>query len=487
MVCNTGTGISKRSVWGLVCTLLLLSLPVHADDVFINWQGLQDPSVRDALFESYQGEHFTAITRLQSAQKTGRIKGNPERANLVLGGLYLAYGFHQEAANIFEAFLATDQPPEVRDEAWFYLAKTQYQRGDYEKALQALYKIRGDLGISLQPERYLIEAVIYMKQDRLDDAVNVLKKVDQRTNWWAYGRYNLAITLYRLGKSQEAEAVLDQVGSMVAADQEMQDLKDKANVMQGYASLEAGEAEKAKTYFKRLKINGMHSNQGLLGLGRAYSANKENEKSLVPWLELIERNPSDPAVQDALMAVPYALGQMEAYKQSLEYYEKAMRLFQEEINKINTAAEAVGGGKLIEGLIRAQTGESVSGLWTEKKVLNTPEGEYLWPLLTQYEFRETLFNYQRLRVSLGKLEGWSALLGTLKSMSEKRRATYESRITQLQSQILLASEKLNHHLQKLAYDELERRKKRLVQYFNEARFSVAQIYDYAAKRWGDTQ
>ncbi|KPJ90867.1 MAG: hypothetical protein AMJ53_12785, partial [Gammaproteobacteria bacterium SG8_11] len=117
---------SVLTLWritGLIA-VVLLPLQLHAD-VYINWQGLEDPSVRDALFDSYQGQHFQAITRLQSAQKSGRIKGNPERASLVLGGLYLAYGFHQEAASIFEAFLATDQPREVRDEAWFYLAKTQ--------------------------------------------------------------------------------------------------------------------------------------------------------------------------------------------------------------------------------------------------------------------------------------------------------------------------------------------------------------------------
>ena len=465
---------------------MLLPLQLQAE-VFINWQGLEDPYIRDALFDSYQGQHFSAITRLLSAQKSARIKGNPERASLVLGGLYLAYGFHQEAADLFEAFLATNQPQEVRDEAWFYLAKTQYQRGQYQQARAALNKIQGDLGINLQPERYLIEAVIDMKQDRLDQAIETLNKVDQRTNWGAYGRYNLAIALFRLGRSTEAETVLNGVGTMNANDQEMQNLKDKANLMLGNASLEAGATEKAKSYFKRLKLNGMNSNQGLLGLGRAYSALNEHKKSLVPWLKLVERNPSDPAVQDALMAVPYAFGQLEAYKQSLDYYEKAMRLFQEEINKINTAAEAVSGGKLVEGLIRAQTGESVSGLWTEAKVLNTPEGQYLWPLLTQYEFRETMFNYSQLRLSLGKLEGWSASLDTFDSLNDKRRAVYESRITQLQTQVLLASEKLNHHLQRMAFDELDKRKQRLVQYFNEARFSVAQIYDYAAKRWGEPQ
>lgn len=475
-----------RYRWRRLTLVGVLLLPLQSfADVLINWQGLEDPFVRDALFESFKGQHFAAITRLQSAQKTGRIQGDPERANLVLGGLYLAYGFHQEAANIFEAFLATDQPPEVRDEAWFYLAKTQYQRGRYTEALEAFSKIQGDLSITLQPERDVIEAIIHMKQDRLTEAVKVLNKVDQRTNWWAYGQFNLAIALYRLGKVAEAQAALNAVGAMNAVDQEMQDLKDKANLLLGYAALDASQAENATIYFKRLKLDGMHSNQGLLGLGRAYSAKNEHEKSLVPWMELIERDPSDPAVQDALMAVPFALGQLEAYKQSLEYYEKAMRLFQQEINNINTAAEAVSGGKLIEGLIRAQSGESVSGLWTEEMVLNTPEGRYLWPLLTQYEFRETLFNYQRLRVSLGKLEGWSASLDTLQSLNDKRRTTYEARITELQTQILLASEKLNHHLQTLAYTELEQRKKRLVEYFNQARFSVAQIYDYAAKRWGE--
>ena len=198
---------------------------------------------------------------------------------------------------------------------------------------------------------------------------------------------------------------------------------------------------------------------------------------------MIERKPSDPAVQAGLMAVPYAFGQLNAYKQSLEYYEIAMQHFQKEIDKINKAAEAIAGGKLIEGLIRTKTGESVAGIWTIKNVLNTPEGEYLWQLMASNEFRETLFNYTQLRLSLGKLEGWSAIIDTLDNISDKRAAAYKTRILQLQSKVLVTAERVHHLLQKIAFDELDKRKKRLVGYFNEARFSVAQIYDYAAKRW----
>ena len=119
-----------------------------------------------------------------------------------------------------------------------------------------------------------------------------------------------------------------------------------------------------------------------------------------------------------------------------------------------------------------------------RNVLDTPEGRYLSPLLVSYKFREALHNYAALRLSLGRLEGWSATVKTYQNLSASKQREYEQRIARVQSKVILLVEKYRHYLQSMAYDELERRKKRLVNYFNEARFSVAQIYDYAAKRWG---
>ena len=45
-------------------------------------------------------------------------------------------------------------------------------------------------------------------------------------------------------------------------------------------------------------------------------------------------------------------------------------------------------------------------------------------------------------------------------------------------------DRLQEHLKLLALEELDKRKQRLLGYAGEARFSMAQIYDYAAKRWG---
>ncbi|NOZ54286.1 MAG: tetratricopeptide repeat protein [Gammaproteobacteria bacterium] len=464
--------------------IVILLLPINALAEIV-WADIRDPNVKDALFDSYQGHHFTAITRLQSAQKQGRVL-DPEKAGLVLGGLYLAYGFHEEASRIFEALLNTVQSRSVRDQAWFYLAKTRYQRGKLDEALSAVGNVKNSMNFSLRQERYILEANIFLHQQRYSDALAALKHVNEHSDWGPYAKFNKGVAVYHLGREDEGIKILDEVGSMAAGNAETQALKDKANLVLGYGYLEKDNPAAAQVFLERMKLSGPFANKALLALGRIYSDKKMHKQSLVPWLKLIERHPSAPAVQDAMMAVPFALGQLEAFKQSLEYYEKAMAVFQSEIGKIDRAAEAVSGGKMLENITQFANLELEGATEGQiNKYINTPEGHYLLPLLSQYEFRETLESFIALQLSLGKLERWSASLKTYNDLPDKKRKMYEKRITRIQSKTLLVVEKFRHYLQRMAFDELERRKTRLESYFNDARFSVAQIYDYAAKRWGD--
>jgi len=484
---NTRSPLLRR-MGKLACCLMSIGLAFsQSANAEIIWFDIKDPNIKEALFDSYQNRHFNAITSLQVSQKLGRVHDQNE-AGLVLGGLYLAYGFHDHAAKIFETFLTDTQPKEVRDQAWYYLAKTRYQRGNYDGALQALSNVQDSLDFGLRQEKNLLEATVLLSQNKYLDALKALKNVNERSDWGMYAKYNKGVANYRLGREKEGIQILDEIGSISSRDKELAALRDKANLVLGYGYLDKSSPDVAKHYLERMKLSGPFANRALLALGRSYSDKKMYEQSLVPWLKLIERDPSDPAVQDALMAVPFALGQLEAYKQSLEYYEKAMLSFQSEIEKINIAADAVGGGKMLEGMIQVanleKEGEEARKL---RRVLNSPEGRYLNSLLVSYEFREALNNYAALRLSLGKLEGWSASLKTYDNLSAKKHHEYKNRIAKIQSKVILLVEKYRHYLQTMAYDELDRRKTRLVNYFNEARFSVAQIYDYASKRWGDKQ
>jgi len=469
------------SVLLLVLTCLIYAKPSEADIV---WSDIQDPNIKDALYESFLGHHFEAITRLKMAQKLGRVSSQ-EKAGLVLGGLYLNSGFQDQAAKIFETYLTNSQPETVQNQAWFYLAKIRYQRGDYEGALKALYQIQNSQDFAIRQDSNLLKATILLKQNKYLDSLVSLNKVNERSDWGLYAKFNKGVATYQLGNEKEGIKILDEIGSISSKDLETQAISDRANMVLGYGFLDRSNPDIAKSYLERMTLSGPYANKALLALGRSFSDKKQYKQSLVPWLKLIERDPSDAAVQDAFMAVPFAFGQLEAYKQSLEYYEKAMNLFQSEIDKINVAADAVSGGKMLDAMMQValleQEGKDKRVL---KSVLDTPEGKYLMPLLVSYKFREALHNYVDLNVSLGKMERWSANLATYSIISTKKRKQYQVRISRVQSKVIRLVEKHRNYLQNMAFDELDRRKERLVSYYNEARFSIAQIYDYASKRWG---
>ena len=451
----------------------------------IVWHGVEDPNLRMAIYDAYQGKHFEALSSLLAAQKQGRVSDSPERAALVLAGIYLSYGFHREGEQLFQAFLAKDQPVSVQDQAWFYLGKIQYNRKQYAESWASLNRIQEKLPLHLEPEKAQLMGLIKMQLGKFQEAQTYFTQMLAVKDWKPFGQYNLGIAALRSGDHQTGVTILNELGESDPNSMELRSIREKANLVLGFDYLDNGKMALAEQCFSRMTLKGRHSNSALLALGRVRSNEQRYQDSLVPWLELIKRDPSDPAVQDAFMGVPYALGKLDVYKQSLQYYETAMRSFQAEIERINQAAEAINGGKFIEGLIRARNGElEGGGAYTIDKVLDTPEGRYLWPLVASNEFQETLYNYSELRRTLGKLEVWSASLSSYDNISSKRRQNFKHRISALQSKVLLTTEKLQHHMQSMAYDILDQRKQRLLKYFNEARFAVAQIYDYAAQRWG---
>ena len=66
---------------------------------------VRDLHFGDALFYYYQAEDFEAITRLQAYREWGRMPHHDAETDLLLGGLYLSLGLHNEAGERFETLL----------------------------------------------------------------------------------------------------------------------------------------------------------------------------------------------------------------------------------------------------------------------------------------------------------------------------------------------------------------------------------------------
>ena len=84
---------------------------------------VRDLHFGDALFYYYQGKDLDAITRLLAYQQWGRMPHHDAETNLLLGGLYLSLGLHNEAGERFETLLTQSVPEGVRNRAYQILPR----------------------------------------------------------------------------------------------------------------------------------------------------------------------------------------------------------------------------------------------------------------------------------------------------------------------------------------------------------------------------
>ena len=396
---------------------------------------VQDLAYGEVLFDFFQEDYFGALTRLLAAQERNEIPHHAAESELLLGGMYLSYGEHKLAGEIFQRVLAQSVTPELHDRAWFFLAKIWYQRGYLDESAAALARITNALPEELEPQRQMLAAEVLMAQGKFADALATLQAWKKPSDAWiGYAKYNIGVSLVRLGKVEEGARVLEEVGNLDPANPEVAALRDKANVALGYAWLQASHPAEAKPSLQRVRLNGPFSNKALLGVGWADAETQDYEGALAPWLALRQRNLLDSAVQESLLAVPYAFAQLGADKQAADHYVDAIEAFNSEIARLDSSIEAISHGELITELLgqHADGPSDTSGwYWRLEKIPDTVESRYLYDLLASNRFQEGLKNYRDLLQINKNLDHWADSLGAFDDILDTRQRAYQERLPKI--------------------------------------------------------
>jgi len=404
----------------------------------------------DVLFYVYTDDDFEAITRLNAYEHWHLLPHHDAEAQLLLGGLYLSLGLHNEAGTRFEKLLTPDIPAGVRNRAWFYLAQVWYARGYLENAEHAILQVQGALPSGLDAQREHLHANILLREGRFDAAIQLLNNWKGPPDWTAYARFNLGVALIRAGRLPEADPVLTAVGTLDSDKEELLALKDRANLALGFAYIQADKPQQAVPVLGRVRLRGPYSDKALLGTGWADAALGDYRRALTPWLALRERNLLDAAVQESYLAVPYAFGKLNANAQAADYYEKALESFDAEDVRLDQAIDRIHDGKMLDAIVDKAQGRRYGWFWQLERLPDAPESRYLYTVLAGHDFQEGLKNYRDL-VYLGHtLDHWSESMEALGDMIDTRERAYAERLPRADA--LLASG---------AADALQRRREEL--------------------------
>jgi len=429
-------GRSLRAGPVLLATVLAAGacLPARAGDPTAP-VAVRDLYYGETLFHFYQDQHFDALTRLLAARAAGRVDNHEAESELLLGGLYLHYGQHVRAEQIFDRLLTADVTPSVRDRAWFYLGKVRYQRGLHEEALAAFARVSGALPAGLAAELPMLQAQSLMALERFDSAAELLDAWEGPEGWAPYARFNLGVAFVRLNRLADGARQLDRVGRSSPSSAELLDLRDKANLALGYAYLQQSLDGQARPVLERVRLNSPFANKALLGVGWADAAASDYRGALTPWLELKDRDLLDSAVQESLLAIPYAYAQLDAHGSAAEGYQSALASFDAEIANLDGAISRAGesGGQLVSALLTADDPGVGRWYWELAELPDSSEGRYLYPLIADHRFQEGLRNVRDLAALSAHLEEWQEKLTAFGDVVDTQRQAYDQREPRLKA------------------------------------------------------
>lgn len=412
---------------GLLLFACLATTPSRGDQ-------LKDLYFGEALYYAYQGHYFEALERLDTEVKEHDDVDEPELDSLYyyiddaefsLGDFELRYRMHHRAGRAIKAVLEGAVDEEVRNDAAYRLARIHFQKGQLADALLALDRIDGRVPEPIRDDIDFLHANIYLAQGRPAESVDILKKLQGSDEFGGFAAYNLGIAFLQDGRQSDAVEQLERAGQIDTDDPAELAIRDKSNLVLGTIYLEEGAFDRAAQYLDRVRLDGPFSNQALLSAGWANMSIDRYERAIVPWSILAEREVTDPATQEALLALPYAYGKLDVHGRAAIYYGRALDSFGAEVNRLNESIESIRKGKFLEALIREEIRNDETWVVRLRELPETPETFYLMDLLASHDFHTGLQNYLDLADLHRKLEAWETSFDSFEEMADIREAHYE--------------------------------------------------------------
>jgi tetratricopeptide (TPR) repeat protein len=441
---------------GLIALALAALLPVGSAAA----EDLKDLYFGEALYYAYQEHWFEALERLDAeiAQHYGvdepqldSLHHHIGNAEFDVGDFELRYRMHHRAGRAIKAVLEGDVDEPVRNEAAFRLARIHFQKDQPYDALHALDRIRGRIPEEIADDIEFLRANIYMAIGRPSDAVEVLRRLQDSEGLKGFSAYNLGIALLQDGRQQEALEQLDRAGQARSRDPATLAIIDKSNLVLGTLLFESSAFEPAERSLDRVRLEGPFSNQALLRAGRADASANKFERALVPWSILAQREATDAAVQEAMLALPYAYSKLSVHGRAAHLYGRAVEAFGDELSKVDASIRSIAEGEFLKALVREEIRQDKDWVIRLRSLPEAPETFYLMTLMASHDFQTSLQNYLDLEDMRRKLVSWQGGLDSFEDIVRLRREYHEpllpeidSQFRKLDSQIRLRLEQREH-------------------------------------------
>ena len=315
----------------------------HADDFTSNVGSADELEYGAVLFDYYQRNYFGGLIEQQYAQAIKNPKALSTTGQLLEGGMTLSYGLADKAENIFDEVLATNAPEDVRNRAWFYLAKLHYSKSDIDSALATIDRVKGDIPPEILVDYHYLATLLHGAKNPLATNLDKLDAAAKQSPYFPYLLFNVAIAHLRVGNLVNAVTNLEKVTEYSGTNEELSVLADRARHGLAELALQSSRLPDAWNYLNGIRTNGLYSNRALLSYVWA-AINQQQYQEAIPALEtLSQRSIALPEVQEAKVLLAHVYEQNGQISQALQRNISAEKEFKNGVALIDQARRIIKG------------------------------------------------------------------------------------------------------------------------------------------------
>jgi tetratricopeptide (TPR) repeat protein len=381
------------------------------------------------LFEFYQQKYFETLVEYEYAAERGGIHNHGNYPELLKGGVSLSYGLDLQANEIFSRLIANQSPEEVRNRAWFYLAKMLYLRGEIERAATVLSNVSGAMSYDINQEYRYLAALINIKLGYFDEAKAISSSFEDDSAYAPYLYFNLGVALGKQRDYIRAVTSLEESASYADGSDELDRLADRAHMAIAFLYADQRNFADAYAEIKHVSTSGVTSNRALLGSGWASVNSGSYREALAPLTLLQQRAMAIPEVQEAVLLVPHVYEKLGLEGRAAQGFIKAYDRYSETLEKLEKAKKTLADADVLELFVKnldAILGES-DWFGTAPSVSLNSLSPFLLELMSDHSFQSVLKDLRDLYAIRNNLNNWEAKRDDFEVIIEARSVSLDAK------------------------------------------------------------
>ena len=334
---------SSQLITVLVLTFFLtLNAQINPFDIDKN---REDDKIAQALFrralDSYRnGDYWKSSREMVALLDRYPHFSQADETYFTLGNCLNELGMLEGAAKMYEHVLRKHIYSHYVPHALLGLQRVSYEKGDLSRSLTYYSAaMRGN------PERDIIDIVnyyagiTYYKLGDYPKSIDVLSKISNKSPYYDYVLYNLAKSLLRMQRVNQAVEVFNKIFDLPIINDDRRRVVNEAHLTLGYLYYELGYSEQSIEQFRQVTPESEKHPAALLASGWAATQLKSWDRAIAPLTQLYGKYETNEATQEGLFLLGRCYLKLNKFDEAITIYDHLINVFQDSSDVITTVQQ----------------------------------------------------------------------------------------------------------------------------------------------------